>query len=67
MSSSFITGIIIFVIAQSVVAANLIFTLRRERAATGTVAPAKMLFALLPMFVVDIIFILWLLRQLKVF
>lgn len=67
MSSSFITGIIIFVIAQSIVAANLVFILRREREATGKIAVPKLLLALLPMIVVDIIFIVWLLRQLNVF
>jgi protein-S-isoprenylcysteine O-methyltransferase Ste14 len=67
MSSSFITGIVIFVIAQSVVAANLVFTLRREREANGKIAPAKLLLALLPMLVVDAMFIVWLLGQLNVF
>lgn len=67
MSSSFITGIVVFVIVQSVVAANFVVTLRREREANGKVAPSKMLIALLPMLVVDVIFIVWLLRQLKVF
>lgn len=66
MPSSFITGIVIFVIAQSIVAANLVFTLRRERAENGKVAPPKLLLALLPMLVVDAVFIVWLLRQLKV-
>jgi hypothetical protein len=67
MSSSFITGIAIFVVAQSVVAANLVFALRREREINGKIAPAKMLLALLPMLVVDAIFIVWLLGQLNVF
>ena len=65
--SPLITGIIIFVVVQGLVAVNLIFTLRRERESNGRVAPQKMLLALLPMIVVDIIFILWLMRQLRVF
>jgi hypothetical protein len=55
-----------FVIAQSMVAANLVFTLRREREANGRIPPSKMMLALLPVIVVDGIFIVWLLRQLKV-
>ncbi len=65
--SPFITGIVIFVIVQSVIAANLVFTLRREREANGKIVPSKLLLALMPMLVVDIIFILWLLNQLNVF
>lgn len=64
--SPLITGIIIFAAVQGLVAVNLIFTLRREREATGQIAPQKMFVALLPMVVVDIVFILWLMRQLRV-
>ncbi len=54
-------------IAQSIVAASLVFSLRRERAQNGQVTPFKLLLAVLPMLVVDAVFIVWLLRQLKVF
>jgi heme/copper-type cytochrome/quinol oxidase subunit 4 len=65
--SPLITGVIIFAAVQGLVATNLIFTLRGERKANGQIAPQKMLVALLPMIVVDIIFILWLMRQLHMF
>jgi heme/copper-type cytochrome/quinol oxidase subunit 4 len=64
--SPLIIGIIIFAAVQGLVATNLIFTLRREREANGQIAPQKMFITLLPMIVVDIIFILWLMRQLRV-
>jgi heme/copper-type cytochrome/quinol oxidase subunit 4 len=64
--SPLITGIIIFAVVQGLVAVNLIFTLRREREANGQIAPQKMLLALLPMIVADIIFIFWMMRQLKI-
>jgi heme/copper-type cytochrome/quinol oxidase subunit 4 len=64
--SPLIIGILIFAAVQGLVAMNLIFTLRGEREANGRIAPQKMFIALLPMIVVDIIFILWLVRQLKI-
>jgi heme/copper-type cytochrome/quinol oxidase subunit 4 len=64
--SPLVTGMIIFAVAQGLIAVNLIFTLRRKREANGQIAPQKMFVALLPMIVVDIIFILWLMRQLRV-
>jgi hypothetical protein len=66
MSTSLMTGIFIFVIAQGVVATNLVLTLRRERDAHGKTSPSKLLLALLPMLVVDAVFVVWLLRQLKI-
>lgn len=65
--SPLVTGIIIFALVQGLVAVNLIFTLRRERETNGQIAPQKMFIALLPMIVVDVVFILWLMRQLRVF
>ena len=64
--SPLVTGIVVFVIVQSIVAANLVFSLRRERVANGKVAPAKLGLALLPILVVDAVFIVWLLRQLEI-
>lgn len=64
--SPLITGIVIFALVQGLVAVNLIFTLRREREANGQIASQKMFVALLPMIVVDIVFILWLMRQVRV-
>ena len=64
--SPLVTGIIIFVIVQGMVATNLVFTLRRERAVNGKVALPKLLLALLPVLVVDAVFVIWLLRRLEV-
>jgi heme/copper-type cytochrome/quinol oxidase subunit 4 len=65
--SPLIIGILIFAAVQGLVAVNLILTLRGEREENGRIAPQKMLLALLPMIVVDSVFILWLMRQLRVF
>jgi heme/copper-type cytochrome/quinol oxidase subunit 4 len=65
--SPLVTGMIIFAAVQGLVAVNLIFTLRREREANGRIAAQKMFIALLPMIVVDSVFILWLMGQLRVF
>jgi hypothetical protein len=65
--SPFVAGIIIFVIVQSIVAANLVFSLRRDREENGKVTPAKLVLALLPVLVVDAVFVGWLLRHLEVF